>query len=143
MNLEGKVSAPSSKTLITDLKLVENVVLLGTVSERRVFEGLEAAHLFVLASHREPLGVAIMEALSCETRSLRQTLEECRNSLTIESMDTSFLRKFRRNWRMRSNILRKSLSGKAILRIWATKVEQSFNSEMSAQELKRLLEYVK
>ena len=53
--------------LISELHLAETVVLLGAVNERRIVEGLTAAHLFVLASHHEPLGVAIMEALSCET----------------------------------------------------------------------------
>jgi glycosyltransferase involved in cell wall biosynthesis len=51
--------------LIDKLNLKSEVTLLGAVSERRVFEELQHAHLFVLASHCEPLGVAIMEALSC------------------------------------------------------------------------------
>ena len=55
------------ETLIHDLDLDDSVSLLGAVSEQRVLEGSCAAHLFVLASHREPLGVAIMEALSCGT----------------------------------------------------------------------------
>ena len=55
------------ESLIAHDKLVDNVVLLGAVPEERVFEGLQSAHLFVLASHREPLGVAIMEAMSCGT----------------------------------------------------------------------------
>jgi glycosyltransferase involved in cell wall biosynthesis len=40
------------------------VELLGAVGEDRVREGLEAAHLFALASLEEPLGVAIMEAMA-------------------------------------------------------------------------------
>jgi glycosyltransferase involved in cell wall biosynthesis len=51
--------------LIDKLDLRKEVTLLGAVSEHRVFEELQRAHLFVLASHSEPLGVAIMEALSC------------------------------------------------------------------------------
>ncbi len=51
--------------LISDLQLADSVVLLGAVPEQRVLQGLLGAHLFVLASHcREPLGVAIMEAMS-------------------------------------------------------------------------------
>jgi colanic acid/amylovoran biosynthesis glycosyltransferase len=52
-------------TLIRNLDLGERVTLLGAISEQRVYDGLCAAHLFVLASHHEPLGVAIMEAMSC------------------------------------------------------------------------------
>lgn len=43
------------------------VELLGAVSEERVRRELEVAHAFVLASHAEPLGVAIMEAMAMET----------------------------------------------------------------------------
>jgi colanic acid/amylovoran biosynthesis glycosyltransferase len=53
--------------LIDRLGLNNQVDLLGAVSERRVLEELRRAHLFALASHCEPLGVAIMEALSCGT----------------------------------------------------------------------------
>jgi glycosyltransferase involved in cell wall biosynthesis len=42
------------------------VTLLGAVSEERVREGLERAHVFSLASKAEPLGVAIMEAMALE-----------------------------------------------------------------------------
>lgn len=38
--------------------------LLGAVSEERVKDELERAHVFALASHEEPLGVAIMEAMA-------------------------------------------------------------------------------
>ena len=47
-------------SLIRDLHLVDDVVLLGAVSETRVLDGLRAAHIFVLASHHEPLRVAIL-----------------------------------------------------------------------------------
>jgi glycosyltransferase involved in cell wall biosynthesis len=40
------------------------VRLLGAVSEQRVRDEIESAHLFTLASHHEPLGVAIMEAMA-------------------------------------------------------------------------------
>lgn len=40
------------------------VELLGAVDEQRVVSELHGAHLFVLASHHEPLGVAIMEAMA-------------------------------------------------------------------------------
>lgn len=50
--------------LIADLALVEQVELLGSVSEAVVKEELQAAHVFALASHEEALGVATMEAMA-------------------------------------------------------------------------------
>jgi glycosyltransferase involved in cell wall biosynthesis len=52
--------------LIAELQLAPSVVLLGAVDEERVLQGMTSAHLFVLASPAEPLGVALMEAMSCE-----------------------------------------------------------------------------
>ncbi len=52
---------------IAAAKLGDAVTLLGAVSEQRVRTGLEAAHIFALASLAEPLGVAIMEAMSLGT----------------------------------------------------------------------------
>ena len=49
---------------ISELGLSEHVTLLGAVSEEQVLLWLESAHLFVLASLEEPLGVAIMEAMA-------------------------------------------------------------------------------
>lgn len=49
---------------ITELDLAGRITLLGAVSEEVIRSGLEEAHVFALASHAEPLGVAIMEAMS-------------------------------------------------------------------------------
>lgn len=46
------------------LRLQDHVKLLGAISADEVKAKLEAAHLFVLASWHEPLGVAYMEAMS-------------------------------------------------------------------------------
>jgi len=54
------------EALIDALELKDRVILLGSVSEERVKYELEQAHVFVLASFEEPLGVAIMEAMSME-----------------------------------------------------------------------------
>ncbi|WP_446416534.1 exopolysaccharide biosynthesis GT4 family glycosyltransferase EpsE [Coleofasciculus sp.] len=54
------------ETLIQTLGLTDSVSLLGAVSEDRVKACLEEAHIFALASLREPLGVAIMEAMAME-----------------------------------------------------------------------------
>ena len=52
--------------LIEQLSLKDCVHLLGAVSEDTVKESIEKAHVFVLASLHEPLGVAIMEAMAME-----------------------------------------------------------------------------
>jgi colanic acid/amylovoran biosynthesis glycosyltransferase len=50
---------------IAERGLAEHVALAGAVDERRVVGALRQAHLFALASHSEPLGVAFMEAMAC------------------------------------------------------------------------------
>lgn len=44
--------------------LAGQVTLIGAVSEKKIREELEACHVFALASHGEPLGVAYMEAMA-------------------------------------------------------------------------------
>ncbi|MDQ7069893.1 MAG: exopolysaccharide biosynthesis GT4 family glycosyltransferase EpsE [Rhodobacterales bacterium] len=51
--------------LLTDLDLQNHVRLLGAISNDAVRDHLLRAHIFVLASWHEPLGVAYMEAMSC------------------------------------------------------------------------------
>lgn len=50
--------------LATELNVSEQLIRLGSVSEERVKQALEDAHVFCLASLKEPLGVATMEAMS-------------------------------------------------------------------------------
>lgn len=52
--------------LIQEKSLTEHVELLGAVSEARVRQGLEEAHLFALASLNEGVPVAVMEAMAME-----------------------------------------------------------------------------
>lgn len=54
------------KNLCRQLEVEDRVNFLGSVSENRVKEELEAAHFFCLASLKEPLGVATMEAMAME-----------------------------------------------------------------------------
>lgn len=54
------------KALREELDVVDSVNFLGSVSESRVKEELESAHFFCLASLKEPLGVATMEAMAME-----------------------------------------------------------------------------
>jgi glycosyltransferase involved in cell wall biosynthesis len=50
--------------MITAKGLTDSIVLLGAVSEERIRQGLEAAHVFVLASLNEGIPVAVMEAMA-------------------------------------------------------------------------------
>lgn len=50
--------------LTKELKLEKHIIRLGSVSEQRVKQALEEAHIFCLASLKEPLGVATMEAMA-------------------------------------------------------------------------------
>jgi colanic acid/amylovoran biosynthesis glycosyltransferase len=51
---------------VADARLQEHIVLLGAISEELVRAKLDSAHIFVLASFHEPLGVAIMEAMAMQ-----------------------------------------------------------------------------
>jgi colanic acid/amylovoran biosynthesis glycosyltransferase len=54
------------EAIISSKGLESEVHLMGAVPEERVRAELERAHVFVLASFEEPLGVAIMEAMAME-----------------------------------------------------------------------------
>ncbi|WP_428243548.1 exopolysaccharide biosynthesis GT4 family glycosyltransferase EpsE [Gynuella sp.] len=56
--------------LCDSLNVSDRVNFLGSVSEEVVINKLQEAHFFCLASHKEPLGVAIMEALSMQTPTI-------------------------------------------------------------------------
>ena len=64
--LGGRGYRGTVENIIKELDLTHRVRLLGAVSEARIKEELETAHVFTLASHQEPLGVAIMEAMAME-----------------------------------------------------------------------------
>ncbi|GAA2723928.1 hypothetical protein CAE01nite_10570 [Cellulomonas aerilata] len=73
---------------IARLRLGDRVRLLGTVGEDDVRAQLESAHVFALASHAEPLGVAIMEAMAlclpvvvCDGGGVRALVEDGRTGL--------------------------------------------------------------
>src|SRR5262249_22000118 len=127
------------EALIRDLRLGKNVVLLGAVSEHRIIERLEAAHLFVLASHREPLGVAIMEALSCQTPVIATNLggvpeliDHGTDGYLVSPQDPEGLAKAIAYLAQNQSLAKRlSAAGRA-------KIERRFNSDVSAIELKRL-----
>lgn len=62
--LPGGYVRSEIERLIDALNLTGIVALLGAVTEDRVRSELEAAHVFVLASRREAIGVATMEAMA-------------------------------------------------------------------------------
>jgi colanic acid/amylovoran biosynthesis glycosyltransferase len=65
LNLVGEgPERPALEALIAQLKLQDNVKLLGSCPEERVMAEIDAADAFVLASHAEPLGVVYMEAMA-------------------------------------------------------------------------------
>jgi glycosyltransferase involved in cell wall biosynthesis len=55
---------------ILELGLEDHVTLLGAISAEAVRDKLMSSHAFVLASWSEPLGVAYMEAMSCEVPTI-------------------------------------------------------------------------
>lgn len=55
---------------IIRLGLQDHVTLLGAIDAQAVRRKLLEAHIFVLASWHEPLGVAYMEAMSCEVPTI-------------------------------------------------------------------------
>lgn len=56
--------------LVSSFGLESQVSFLGSVSEERIKQELEACDFFCLASLKEPLGVAIMEAMAMEVPSI-------------------------------------------------------------------------
>ena len=126
--------------LINNLQQTGIVVLLGAVGEQRVLEGLRAAHLFVLASHCEPLGVAIMEAMSCETPVIAtnsggvpELIEHGLDGVLIPPKDPSAIADAIRYLAHNPTVAEQfSVSGRS-------KIIQRFNPNVSATELYRLL----
>ncbi len=83
---------------ILDLGLQDVVHLLGAIDEQHVKEHLLQAHMFVLASHSEPLGVAYMEAMSCEVPvigtnagGVPELIEHGRDGLLVPPHDPQLL----------------------------------------------------
>jgi glycosyltransferase involved in cell wall biosynthesis len=130
--------------LIMNLELTDIVVLLGAVDEGRVLESLRAAHLFVLASHSEPLGVAIMEAMSCETPVLAtnsggvpELIEHGVDGFLVPPNNPSALAQAICYLANNPSLTEQfSASGRS-------KIAQRFNSNLSARTLSRLLEEMK
>ena len=84
--------AESLRTMIEDFKLQNCVRLLGSVSEETVRQELAEAHIFCLASHREPLGVATMEAMAMglpvivtASPGVREMIQDCVDGILVRA----------------------------------------------------------
>ena len=80
------------------LKLESSVEFLGSVSEQRHRQGIEAAHVFVLASLDEGISVAAMEAMAMQTPTIvtdvggmRELIEPEVDALMVPSQDAGAL----------------------------------------------------
>jgi colanic acid/amylovoran biosynthesis glycosyltransferase len=126
---------------IARLHLRDSVTLLGAVSEARVLKGLEDAHLFVLASHHEPLGVAIMEAMSCEVPVIAtnqggvpELIDHGLDGYLIGPQDAASIANAVKGLATNKSLaLRLSSAGRE-------KILRHFNSDISAAKLKQLLQ---
>jgi colanic acid/amylovoran biosynthesis glycosyltransferase len=126
--------------LISELKLGDRVVLLGATSEERVREELEQAHVFALASRRDELGVATMEAMAMRlpvvvTRSgaVTEMIDDGMEGILVEPEDPAAM----------ADGLARVLADPALAARLGDaarrKVEQKFHSGVSAQTLLRCL----
>jgi glycosyltransferase involved in cell wall biosynthesis len=61
---------PRLEALIRELDLSADVVLLGAIGEEECLAEAQSADLFVLASHKEPLGVVYLEAMAAEVATI-------------------------------------------------------------------------
>ena len=102
------------------------------------------AHLFVLASRSEPLGVAIMEAMSCETPvvatnsgGVPELIEHGVDGFLIPPNDPRALAD------AISHLANNPALTEQFSRSGRSKIVQRFNSNLSARTLTRLLEEMK
>ena len=86
------------EALVAGLGLAGRVRLPGAVGEDRVRAELAGAHVFALASHAEPLGVAVMEALAatlpvvvCAGGGVGELVDDGRTGLLVPPRDPAAL----------------------------------------------------
>lgn len=127
--------------LIEDLDLRDSVTLMGAVSEDHVFRELENAHVFVLASHAEPLGVAIMEAMAMEVPvvstaagGVSELIESGVDGLLVPPKDIEATAN------AIERILRNPEYAVRISKAGRPKIQSAFSSRASAQELLKIVE---
>ena len=77
--------------IIQEKSLSESVELLGAVSEQRIRQGLEEAHVFALGSLNEGIPVAVMEAMAMEMPVVvtnvggnAELIDDCVDAIMVE-----------------------------------------------------------
>ncbi len=142
LTIAGEDDAGGSGFRSTLIAAIEDlpVTLLGAVSEARIVTELERSHFFVLASWREPLGVAIMEAMSCgvpvistNAGGVPELIEDGKTGILVQPREPTMLADAIEHL-MHDKFLQETLS-----RLGRERAEESFSSERSARELFRLL----
>ena len=123
-------------TFIFQAGMTNYVDLLGAVSEWRVKDALEKAHVFTLASLHEPLGVAIMEAMAFEvpvvvaiSPGIRELVDPDINGLLVTPRSPLELAE------AIERILRDCVLAVKLGKAGREKVEKYFQSTRSAQAL--------
>lgn len=122
--------------LVSTAGLSGRVTLLGAVPEEEVRDQLANAHVFALASHAEPLGVAIMEAMSMEVPvvataggGVKELVEDGVTGILVRPGAPAELAESLRHV-LTASRLALSLSGAC-----REHVEKSFSSQRGAREL--------
>ena len=144
LRIAGEDDSPSGscrrdlERLVDESGLQGKVELLGGVGEEAVRHELEKAHLFVLASHHEGLGVVIMEAMAMEvpvvaTRvgGVPELVRQGREGLLTEAKNPSRLAE------AMLEVLRDPSSAQAMGRAGRARIVESFHSGRSAEAIWR------
>ncbi|MDO6586289.1 exopolysaccharide biosynthesis GT4 family glycosyltransferase EpsE [Salipiger sp. 1_MG-2023] len=118
------------------LRLQDHVKLLGAIDAGAVKAKLLEAHVFVLASWHEPLGVAYMEAMACgvptigtDAGGVRELIDDGRNGKLVAPKEpTQLARAIKELAQNPESAARFSAAGRA-------HVEAHFRSDLGAQTL--------
>ncbi len=118
------------------LRLQDHVKLLGAIDADAVKAKLLDAHVFVLASWHEPLGVAYMEAMSCgvptigtDAGGVRELIDDGQSGKLVPPRDpTSLARAIKELAQNPESATRLSAAGR-------DRVERGFRADLGAQTL--------
>jgi colanic acid/amylovoran biosynthesis glycosyltransferase len=128
------------QTQIDDAGMGAAVRLLGAVSEQRVRDEIEAAHLFTLASHHEPLGVAIMEAMAMglpvittNAGGVQELVDHEQDGLLVNPKEPVAMTE------AVERVLRDSVLAARLAAAARAKIARSFHSGLSAQTIARCI----